>query len=498
MYHTFNMRFMGDEVKSRFAPGKSWFQGLSGSGSWVTCLIMRKRHKPGITQVLLMGVVVLVLLGVGTILGLSWWVGAFLRGEDFRALVAERTGKALAAEVSFDSFRWSGPNLFTEKVSATGLEGSRIESVNARQVRAVIDWRAAWGGAWKVNSIEILELDVVLQGGESHTPSKVEGTDPPQTAAKKGWLPQRFELGFLRAVQGTVSLNRQGGQTSALSKSVMTLESKGSSYELTATGGLLDVANLPQMSLESAHARVSDGVFFLTHSAFHLDDSGKLNASGEFGEGSTMQISGTDVKITPFLNPDWQTKLTGRLSGDAVIVWPKDQGPSSTTGKFVLKDGRLENVPLLAEVAKFTSSPQFRRMPLQNVSGNFQKDGDILTVTDFVGESKGLMRLEGGFEVRDGGALSGTFRVGVSPQVLQWVPGSREKVFTENRDGYVWTDLLVGGTLEQPTENLSARLALAMGEQVIDQGTQMLKDLPAGTREGVKGVLDVLTPLLSR
>ncbi|MEX1118416.1 MAG: hypothetical protein WEB60_06430, partial [Terrimicrobiaceae bacterium] len=93
---------------------------------------------------------------------------------------------------------------------------------------------------------------------------------------------------------------------------------------------------------------------------------------------------------------------------------------------------------------------------------------------------------------------TGTFRVGVSPQVLQWVPGSREKVFTENRDGYVWTDLLVGGTLAEPTENLSERLAVAMGEQVIDQGTQILRDVPAGAKEGVKGVLDALTPLLSR
>ncbi len=460
---------------------------------------MRKRDKPGITQVLLVGVVILVLVVVGSAFGLSSWIGSFLRGEDFRALVAERAGKALAAEVSFDPFRWSGPNVFTEKVSATGLEGSRIGSVDARQVRAVIDWRAAWGGAWKVNSIDILELEIVLQGGESDRPSEVEDTNPPETPARPSWLPQRFELGFLRATQGTVTLkNSQGEQTLEVSKSVLTLEPKGSSYEVTATGGLLDVATLPQMSLASAHARVSDGVFFLTRSSFQLGESGKLSASGEFGDGSTMQVSWTDVNVTPFLDPDWQTKLTGRLSGEAAIAWPKDQSQHSSTGKFILTEGRLENVPLLVEVAKFTSSPQFRRMPLQEVSGNFQKSGDVLTVTDFMGESKGLMRLEGDFVVREGGALTGAFRVGVSPQVLQWVPGSREKVFTENRDGYVWTDLLVGGTLAEPTENLSARLAVAMGEQVIDQGTQILRDVPAGAKEGVKGVLDALTPLLNR
>lgn len=490
----------GPKVKRGLDLSKSWDQGLSGGGGSDKGLGMRKRNKPELTQVLLVSVVILVVLGVGVIIGLSSWVGAFLRGEEFRALVAERTGKALAAEVVFDPLTWSGPNVFTEKISATGLEGSRVGNVNARQVRAVIDWRAAWDGAWKVNSIDVLEMDVVLRGGESQRPSKVEDTDPPEPPpAKSGWLPQRFELGFLRAAQGAIVLeNAAAEQTLALKNSVLTLEPKGSSYELTATGGTLDVATLPQLSVESAHARVSDGTLFLTRSSFQLGETGKLEASGEFGESSTLQISYTDVDIAPFLGPEWQSRLTGRLTGEAVIVWPEDQSPYSATGKLVLTEGRLENVPALVEVAKFTSSPQFRRMPLQEVSGNFVKQGEVLTVTDFVGESKGLMRLEGGFEVREGGVLTGTFRVGVSPQVLQWVPGSREKIFTENRDGYVWTDLQVGGTLDQPTENLSARLARAMGEQVIDQGTQILRDVPTGAKEGVKGVLDALTPLLNR
>jgi len=460
---------------------------------------MRRREKPGITQVLLVAVVVLLLIGAGGVFGFSSWVGSFLRGEDFRSLVASRTGKALAAEVTFDPFQWTGPNVFTERFSATGLEGSRIGSVTANQVRAMVDWRAAWGGAWKVKSIDILELDVLLRGGESQKASKLEDTAPPEAPAKAGWLPQRFELGFLRAAKGSVRMkDDQGGQTVSLSNSIITLEPKGSSYELTAKGGTLDLFKLPRMTVESAHARVSDGAFFLTGSSFQLEESGKIEASGEFGEGSTLQLLWSDVKVTPFLDPDWQSKLTGRVTGEAKIDWPEDKEPSTATGKFVLTEGRLENVPLLVEVAKFTSSPQFRRMPLQEVSGNFRKQGEVLTVTEFVGESKGLMRLEGGFEIGGGGALTGTFRVGVSPQVLQWVPGSREKVFTENRDGYVWTDLQVGGTLAKPTENLSARLTRAMGEQVIDEGAQILKDVPGGAKEGVRGVLDALGPLLNR
>jgi len=64
------------------------------------------------------------------------------------------------------------------------------------------------------------------------------------------------------------------------------------------------------------------------------------------------------------------------------------------------------------------------------------------------------------------------------------------------RNGYVWTDLTVGGTLDHPTENLSARLAGAMGSAVIEKGTGLIKDTPAAAVEGVKGVLDVLRPFV--
>ncbi len=89
--------------------------------------------------------------------------------------------------------------------------------------------------------------------------------------------------------------------------------------------------------------------------------------------------------------------MSGSLSGTANLSWP-EAGPSAgtATGKFLLVDGKLENVPLFDQVATFTGAPQFRHMPLQEVSGDYDvKDGKIL-ITNFVAESKGLTRVEGG------------------------------------------------------------------------------------------------------
>ncbi len=48
--------------------------------------------------------------------------------------------------------------------------------------------------------------------------------------------------------------------------------------------------------------------------------------------------------------------------------------------------------------------------------------------------------------------------------------------------------------MENPTEDLSGRLLVAMGEQVIEQGTKALDNLPAPARDGAKQAIDLLKP----
>jgi len=135
-------------------------------------------------------------------------------------------------------------------------------------------------------------------------------------------------------------------------------------------------------------------------------------------------------------------------------------------------------------------------MPLQGISGDFTYEKGGLQIRNFTAESKGLLRLEGTATLGQRGELTGRFQIGVTAQTLQWLPGSRERVFTVSRDGYVWTDLVLGGSVEHPSENLSPRLAAAMGTAVIEQGASLIKDTPGTAVDGVKSVLDILKPLV--
>jgi hypothetical protein len=129
----------------------------------------------------------------------------------------------------------------------------------------------------------------------------------------------------------------------------------------------------------------------------------------------------------------------------------------------------LQNLPLLDRLAAFSGSPQFTHLPLDEISGKFEWSQSSLVVTGFLLESKGFLRVESD-RVISGEKLSGTFRVGVSSPVLRWLSATGDRVFTAERDGYVWTEVKIEGAAEDPREDLSERLAAAT-RKADDQAT---------------------------
>ena len=163
------------------------------------------------------------------------------------------------------------------------------------------------------------------------------------------------------------------------------------------------------------------------------------------------------------------------------------------SGSLQLREGRLEALPVLNQIALFTRTQQFRQMPLTEASAEFRRERDRLQVTKLVAESAGLMRIEGDFAVALG-QIEGTFQVGVAPATLQWIPGSQERVFTVARGSYVWTTMRLTGPVDSPKEDLSGRLATAAGEAIVEKVENTAKDIYKAGRDAAQGALDWLMP----
>lgn len=455
---------------------------------------MQRKARPARSQILLIiGALLLVGLALG-ILGAQAWIAAYLASAEFRDLLNNRTGGILEAQVEIQPLEWTGSDVFSEGLTAHEGVGW-LSDLQMDQLRGRMDWRALWGGVLRVTQIE-------TQQGEATFQKRTLPTTPvaPPTAPSGFFRKTEIKRVLLRRM--TLTWDPEGGQPEmTLRNSEIQMEPRGASWDIAATGGHLEKRGLPTLDVMRIKGRLSDGILFLTEAAFRAGESGKILASGEFGDQSTLRIEWEGVDAAAFLSAFWKPRLTGKFGGNATRHWAEE---STMTGRAFLSDGELENLPLLKQLANFTGLQQFGQITIQEASGDFVKKAGRLDVSDFILESKGLLRLEGNFSVRDAnGGLSGRLQVGVSPQALQWLPGSRERVFTRNHNGYLWTELNLGGTLENPQEDLSSRLMSAMGTEAVSTGVQILESAPGimknGTetlQEGTKGILEKALPLL--
>jgi hypothetical protein len=450
------------------------------------------------SRILWISLASVILLIIVVVVTASLLISGFLRSEAFRKLMGAKTGEALYSDATYSPLSWSGSSMFVDSLQATGKEGSIVETLRADQVRAGVNWRAIFQGAWRVDQIQIVSFDATFRPG-SIVPK--EGPPTPAQPRRRGiasWLPTRFEVGEVDIGRARIRFRSKSGlEIASLRDAALDVYPDGTGWAVDGRGGVLAVAKLPALNVVSFRSRTQGDILFLTDAQFQLGETGKISASGEFGDHSSLHVEWRQVDVDPFLQEPWRSRLSGFLAGTSSIEWPESGiAAGRAVGSFRLTDGLAENIEMLDQVAAFTGAPQFRRMPLQEISGNFEWSQNILKITNLVAESKGLLRLEGSCTIAEGGNLSGSLRVGVTPQTLQWLPGSRERVFTVAQNGYVWTDVRIAGSLLNLQEDLSPRLAAAVRDEAIHQGKRLIEDLPNAAKDGAKGVLDTLTPLI--
>ncbi len=442
---------------------------------------------------------VVVILAVGVVallVGLNLWVKGYLRSEAFRALVEARTSQALRASSVYEPFQWTGSTVFSNELEAVGIGDGPLIKLTAQQLRAGVNWRAILDGAWRVDRLDVARIDAELGVGGRQVGVRVERAVEvgARESAGGGWLPRRFEIGEVAVADLNIGV-RGGGR---VSNSRLTVEPDGNGWVFTGQAGRLTLPGRDALEIESYRLRLQEGVVYVTDAELRSGANGRVSVTGEVGGAGgpfAVRLEWAAVDSRALLPAEWQDRLEGTVSG-TVDLTGREGREALAAGEFTLTEGTLTGLPMQREIALFTRSPQFERIPLHELSGAFVVDGGVTEVRNLVAESKGLLRLEGVVRIGPGGALAGDLQIGVTPQTLQWLPGSRERVFTESRGGYRWTSLEVGGTLDRPTEDLSGRLAAATVDEAVEVGTRLLEEAPERARDVVDDVLDLFVPLL--
>jgi len=430
--------------------------------------------------------VVAVLLAIAAF-GFRIWFHAFLESDRCRQWLNGALSDALHARGELLPVQALSGSLYSEGFAAKG--GALFRLIQADQLHADVRF-GILSRSCTVDQLEAARLRLDLAEPFGLGPgAQVPGPAQSASGASK---PAHFEL--RRVVANELELTWSGGRLQQLHATGAPDERISGEWLLNGRDGLLKIGFLPtdltDWRLESCTLRVHGKAVALTGAQLRGDDHAEVRIEGELMPSEAGCWSRTDfsgIPVGPWLSPDWRARLTGVLSGE--IETRPAVGGLRQSGSLSLANGLLTAVPVLDKIAAATGAEGFRQLRIHNASARFKQTGTTWTVTNLNAESDGLVKVIGGFEIRERREIDGQLLVGVAPSVLQWAPGAKERVFTVARDGFLWTTVRLSGPADHPREDLTERLVAAAV-------TQSVEDIGRTVHDTAKGFFDLVAPLV--
>jgi hypothetical protein len=438
-------------------------------------------------------------LAVAALFGGRLWLDAFLQSADFRHFLDRKTSALLHADSRLERLHWEGSEVYSDALDGTGYPGSPWARIGAEQIRAALNLRALWDGVWRIDSIDLAKVDATLGANagreqEPAPPAQAEGSAPPETSLLAKLLPTKVEIGKIQVADFSLSWGEdQPGASGRLQGAEVAARPRPDvrGWVISGRKGRLTQTKLPALTLDQFALETNARELTVTQAGAQVEGGGEVEFTGSQqldGDRSLALDAAFDrLPSESFLPADWRARLHGLAVGTVRITGsPGVPDGWQAHGHLDLRDGRLEALPVLDELAVFTATVRFRQAALETASADFDWRAGLLTVSHLVLESEGLIRLEGGFTVRDE-RIDGVLQVGVARSAGRLLGGVGARVFDEpERDGYLWTSVRLSGYARDPHEDLTARLVQATQEEVVEKAKQ-----GAGT------VLDTASSLLN-
>jgi hypothetical protein len=430
------------------------------------------------------------------------WIQGYLKSDAFRAQLAMQLGRAANADATIDSLTWSGPDVHVTGATLTPKGAQAWKAISADGIQGTLDFGAARDGVWRMNrlSADTLRMDMRgLADMPKNLPLQFE--EPVRSGVPqwlRRWMPTRTQIDEVQ-VQ-TFDLVPPPGQVGVAATGLSVVGNPANdtgAWHLRGQGGKLSIPGLSEpLRITRLNARLDDRALVF-HDALGrwLGDS-EVTARGDlpFDKTKPWNFTGSvmGLDLRQVLSADWMSRLSGVLEGDYVAT------AASLKARIRWKNGIVQNMSTLENVAKHTRVDRFRRIVLDVASADIERAGAITRVSNLNLQSAGLIRVEGGFVIQDG-QINGDLLVGVAPDTLNWIPGSEGRVFTDRRNdapGYVWTTVHISGPVSAPLEDLTYRVLVAMGLEEAGKALKLVEILTGTTGVGgtaadaAKGVLD--------
>lgn len=433
----------------------------------------REKHRPRAVFAVVSLCAAFLALGVGL-----WWFFGISGGPQAAGFLERALGSALRAEARILGFRTEGIGAAAGNLELRGLPGSPIGSLQAESLSAPCDWRALLRGNFhlhevRADRVEASFKDPVAEG---------ETAGPQGPGGDAG----RFRIG--RFSIRSADLSYGGGKISGLAVQAVRF---GDSWNIKGSGGELSVPGIPKLGVEKIEIRESGGIFTLASSSFALGN-GSVSATGSSAAPAVLDAKFEGIPPSDLVPGLPAGCLRGFASG-----WVQLRPNEPVRGSFSVADAAIAGLPLQQSISEFLGDRSLLGVPFQKFSADFSFGGGGWNISNIQLSSEGKVAARGSIRIGAGGQLSGRLELGVSERILAALPGAREGVFRNEGDGFWWSPLALGGTVAQPTEDLSRKLAPHIaGGLLIKHGADAAGAVPETAVDAAKGVIELLSPFL--
>ncbi len=409
-----------------------------------------------IAGVVLLLTIVSLVLGVGVL---------YVNSAGYRDSLTSKLEISSGAEVDLKQFRM---NPLAAKTGATKLSwpaGNVLEKLELNGATAKIYPSAFIGKTFGGEEIVAESGKLFLQASDPSQPVR-------HVPGPEGELPVRFSR------YAVPSLDIRFGAFGGLSKTEASLfpGTIAGQGELRLSGGALQLADWPQLSLDRSYIKVRNSELQIQSMRFNLPEvadrqtsTGYIDFSGSltpFGDQGTHTLSAKlgNFPLSYLVGGDLGRFFVGRVDSSEI--------PDSNFLSFDVD--APENARLELTVANSLDSridmSGFKFLQMLAVAFNDRWyefpvfDDDVTMVVKRMGQDcdisgislvkRGRMVVRGDIFNGEGGAIKGKLKIGI-PETTVAVSGDKKlaKMFGEVREGYRWVDLEISGTGAVPEDN---------------------------------------------
>lgn len=462
------------------------------------------------------GLILFVISLVVVIFGAISAAKNYVRSDKFREMLAGVLSEKLKAEGQIETVTWQDSSAFTDRLTARGYEDAGFAKLDVAGVRAQLDLSTAHfkRGVWKIPEITVSQLDVLLSDDRlpgtfaEANKKRVEVEMSANAKSEEGnalaaLLPTKIEVDSTRISNVNLYFEKEEEKWQATGiQTQITPTSALNSFRIECTGGTIQSADQQKFEIREVDLNwnPAQNEFYISQANIGFGTDAKLSVEGDIRMGDEktkgemlLRTNVTDLDIRDLVADTWQRRLQGTLKAEAKMTGdPGQMDAAPLVGKITLDKGVIEALPVLDLLGTYTKNERFRRIALRDGgSADFTRQGSKIEIRNIDLQSDGLAKLSGNLDI-NGKELSGVLQLGIVPGTLRLIPGAERKVFVDSRDGYLWTDITVSGTVSEPQHDLIAKMRDAGIEAAVEFGRGVVSDPMKAKDDAIKMGTDLL------